>query len=473
MGVGVQTMGNFIPAQKDEKFYAAHRKVKQTKQKEKIMIERTKSATAFEAAQKIMPGGVSSPVRSYKGVGFAPPFIACGKGSHIFDIDGNEYIDYVGSWGPLVAGHAHPEVVAAIKKAAERGTSYGAPTESETQLCELIQKIYPSMEKMRLVNSGTEATMSALRVARGFTERDKIIKFIGCYHGHSDGLLVAAGSGAATFGVPSSPGVTPKTASDTIALPYNDPAAVEKIMAERGEEIAAIILEPIAGNMGLVLPRQGYLKKLRDLTEKYGTLLIFDEVMCGFRASLGGAQAAYGITPDLTCLGKIVGGGLPLAVYGGRREIMDKVSPVGSVYQAGTLSGNPLAVAAGMATLKIIAKEPEPGEADYSRELTLKAKKLILGLEKKAREAGVKICAHQAGSMMGIFFREGEVWDYDDAAAADQKAFMIWFKSMLAQGIYLAPSQFETIFMSGAHTDEDIERTIEAAGVAFDNVAKA
>ena len=437
------------------------------------MNERVKSAAAFAAAKQIMPGGVNSPVRSYRDVGFAPPFIARGKGSHIFDIDDNEYIDYVCSWGPLILGHAHPEVVEAIQKAAERGTSYGAPTLLETELAELIQTVYPSMEKIRMVNSGTEATMSALRLARGYTGRDKIVKFIGCYHGHSDSLLVKAGSGLATFGVPSSPGVTPGTAADTISLPYNDIEAVTRVMTEQGDKIAAVIIEPIAGNMGLVLPKQGYLKKLRELTEQYGVLLIFDEVMCGFRAALGGAQAAYGIKPDLTCLGKVIGGGLPVAAYGGKREIMDTVSPIGPVYQAGTLSGNPLAMAAGIATLKIITKEPESGEADYSRALTLKTKKLILGLEEKSRQAGVNIKAHQAGSMLGIFFSETEVWNYADAANANQKAFMTWFKTMLNQGIYLAPSQFETIFLSGAHTDADIERTIAAAEIAFSAVASA
>ena len=435
------------------------------------MNERIKSAAAFRQAQDIMPGGVNSPVRSYRTVGFAPPFIDYGRGSHIFDIDGNEYIDYVLSWGPLILGHAHPAVVEALQKAAERGTGYGAPTLLETELAQLIQKVYPSMEKLRLVNSGTEATMSALRLARGYTGRDKIVKFIGCYHGHSDSLLVNAGSGLATFGAPSSPGVTAATAADTICLPYNDQAALTELMETQGDNIAAVIIEPIAGNMGLVLPRQGYLRKLRELTAKHGALLIFDEVMCGFRASLGGAQAAYGIKPDLTCLGKVIGGGLPVAAYGGKKEIMDMVSPVGSVYQAGTLSGNPLAVTAGIATLKIITQEPGAGEADYSRRLTLTAKKLILGLQEKSRQAGVAIQAHQAGSMLGIFFSDSEVWNYDDAAAADQTSFMVWFKSMLEQGIYLAPSQFETIFLSGAHTDEDIERTLAAAEVAFAAVA--
>lgn len=435
------------------------------------MLNLEKSAKAFAEAKTLMPGGVNSPVRSYASVDCNPPFIASAKGDKIYDIDGNEYIDYVGSWGPMVVGHAHPKVVAALKKAAERGTSYGAPTLLETELAKLVMRVYPSIEVIRMVNSGTEATMSALRLARGYTGREKIVKFIGCYHGHSDSLLVNAGSGMATFGVPSSPGVTKGTASDTITIPYNDAAAFKKLMDEHGDEIAGVIVEPVAGNMGCVLPKPNYLHTLRSETEKHGTLLIFDEVMCGFRASLGGAQAAYGITPDLTCLGKIIGGGLPVAAYGGRREIMEKVSPAGPVYQAGTLSGNPLAMTAGIETLKIITAEPENGEPDYSRQLTLKTKKLVLGLIAKAKEAGVTIQAHQAGSMFGIFFNEHEVYNYDDSKASDQEAFKVWFKAMLEQGIYLAPSQFETIFMSGAHTDEDIEKTIAAAGVAFKKVA--
>ena len=431
------------------------------------MLNLEKSLEAFEEAKTLMPGGVNSPVRSYRSVDCNPPFIARGEGAHIFDIDGNEYIDYVLSWGPLVAGHAHPAVVSALADAAARGTSYGAPTTLESDLVRLVQKAYPSMQLVRMVNSGTEATMSALRLARGFTERAKIVKFIGCYHGHSDSLLVDAGSGLATFGVPSSPGVTEGVAKDTITVPFNDSDAITRVMDEYGEDIACIIVEPIAGNMGCILPENGYLGTLRTLTEKHGALLIFDEVMCGFRASLGGAQAAYGITPDLTCLGKIIGGGLPCAAYGGRRDIMEQIAPAGPVYQAGTLSGNPLAMTAGIETLKFILKEPEPGEADASRALTLKTKKLVLGLESAAREAGVKIRAHQAGSMFSFFFSEGEVKDYDSSAAADQEAFKVWFRAMLEQGIYLAPSQFESLFLSLAHTDEDIDRTIAAAEKAF------
>ena len=435
------------------------------------MLNLEKSAAAFEEAKKLMPGGVNSPVRSYRSVDCNPPFIARAEGSHIFDIDGNEYIDYVGSWGPMVVGHAHPQVVKALQEAATRGTSYGAPTLIESQLAKKVMEVYPSMEVIRMVNSGTEATMSALRLARGYTGRNKIVKFIGCYHGHSDSLLVKAGSGMATFGVPDSPGVTPGTAQDTITIPYNDFEAFKAVFAEQGAEIAAVIVEPVAGNMGLVLPKPGYLDLLRKVTTEHVALLIFDEVMCGFRASLGGAQAAYAVKPDLTCLGKIIGGGLPVAAYGGRRDIMEKVSPAGPVYQAGTLSGNPLAMTAGLETLKIITAPPEPGEPDYSRVLTIRTKKLVLGVAQKAKEAGVTLQVQQAGSMFGFFFSDKEVTDYETSAAADQEAFKVWFKAMLEQGIYLAPSQFETLFMSGAHTDEEIDRTIEAAGVALKKVA--
>lgn len=436
------------------------------------MLNLEKSAAAFAEAKKLMPGGVNSPVRSYRSVDCNPPFIARAEGSHIYDIDGNDYIDYVGSWGPMVVGHAHPQVVKALQEAVTRGTSYGAPTLIESQLAKKVMEVYPSIEVIRMVNSGTEATMSALRLARGYTHRNKIVKFIGCYHGHSDSLLVKAGSGMATFGVPDSPGVTPGTAQDTITIPYNDFEAVKDVFAEQGQEIAAIIVEPVAGNMGLVLPKPGYLDLLRKVTEENGALLIFDEVMCGFRASLGGAQAAYAIKPDLTCLGKIIGGGLPVAAYGGRREIMEQVSPAGPVYQAGTLSGNPLAMTAGLETLKIITAPPEPGEPDYSRVLTIKTKKLVLGVAQKAKEAGVTLQVQQAGSMFGFFFSPVEVVDYETSAAADQEAFKVWFKAMLEQGIYIAPSQFETLFMSGAHTDEEIDRTIEAAGKALQQVAE-
>ena len=421
-----------------------------------------KSLVAFIEAKKFMPGGVNSPVRSFGSVKLTPPFISYGAGSHIFDIDGNEFVDYVGSWGPLILGHAHPRVVAALKRAVERGTSYGAPTELETTLAKLVNKIYPSMEVLRMVNSGTEATMSALRVARGFTGREKIVKFIGCYHGHSDSLLVKAGSGAATFGEPSSPGVTRGTAQDTITLPYNDLDAVEKIFSACGEEIAAVIVEPVAGNMGLILPKENYLRGLREVTKRYGALLIFDEVMCGFRVALGGAQEKYGITPDLTCLGKIIGGGLPCAAYGGREDIMRNVSPDGRIYQAGTLSGNPLAMTAGIETLTILLED-----AEFTEKISAKTARLVCGLQKAAKSAGITIQTPQTGSMFGIFFSEREVTNYDESAAANQELFRKFFAGMLEQGIYLAPSQFETLFMSAAHDDEDIFKTTLAAEITF------
>lgn len=413
-----------------------------------------KSSAAFELAKKFMPGGVNSPVRSYSNVDCNPPFISHAKGSKIFDIDGNAYIDFVGSWGPMILGHANEKVVDALKKAVERGTSYGAPTELETRLAQLVQKFYPSMEVMRMVNSGTEATMSALRVARGFTRREKIVKFIGCYHGHSDSLLVNAGSGAATFGEPSSPGVTVGTAKDTIALPYNDIAAVEKIFNECGEKIAAVIVEPVAGNMGLVLPEENFLQTLRNVTKKFGALLIFDEVMSGFRVTVQNQ-----ITPDLTCLGKIIGGGLPCAAYGGKAEIMRNVSPDGKIYQAGTLSGNPLAMTAGIETLQILSDTP-----NFTENLTAKTAILLEGIKKVA---SVEIQTPQANSMFGIFFSGKKVKNYEDAAAANQAQFKKWFIAMLRQGIYLAPSQFETLFFSAAHTDSDIEKTVAAAEIAF------
>ena len=425
-----------------------------------------KSLAAFEEAKKLMPGGVNSPVRSFSNVDCNPPFISYAKGSHIFDIDGNDYIDYVGSWGPMIVGHANPRVVEALQKAAAKGTSYGAPTGLESKLAKLVMKIYPSIEVIRMVNSGTEATMSALRLARGFTKREKIVKFIGCYHGHSDSLLVSAGSGLATFGVPSSPGVTQGTAKDTIAIPFNDIEAVEKIFAECGEEIAAVIVEPIAGNMGLILPIDNFLQTLRSITKKYNSLLIFDEVMCGFRCALGGAQELYKITPDLTCLGKIIGGGLPCAAYGGREDIMRQISPDGKVYQAGTLSGNPLAMTAGIETLNILIEDE-----NFTQKITAKTTKLVEGLKSTAAKYNVKIQVSQAGSMFGLFFSDKPINNYEDAVAADQEKFKKYFISMLEQGIYLAPSQFETGFMSSAHTDEDIEKTIAAAEIAFQNIA--
>ena len=421
-----------------------------------------KSAAAFKKAKKFMPGGGNSPVRSYSSVDCSPPFIARAQGSKIFDIDGNEYIDYVGSWGPAILGHAHPKVVSALQKAVERGTSFGAPTELETELAELVQKIYPSMQVMRMVNSGTEATMSAIRVARGFTGRNKILKFEGCYHGHSDSLLVNAGSGLATFGEPSSPGVTLGTSQDTIVLPYNDTAKVEKTFAQCGEEIAAVIVEPVAGNMGLVPPKKKFLQTLRQVTEKYNALLIFDEVMCGFRVALGGAQEKYKIIPDLTCLGKVIGGGLPCAAYGGREEIMRNVSPDGKIYQAGTLSGNPLAMTAGIETLKILLED-----TSLTERLIKKTTKLVEGLKIKAELANIEVQIQQAGSMFSIFFNSKRVKNFSDAASSDQEMFKKWFASMLEHGIYLPPSQFETIFVSTEHSDDDILKTLDAAEETF------
>lgn len=431
------------------------------------MISLAKSEQAFEEARKYMPGGVNSPVRSYPNMGCPPPFIDHAKGAYITDIDGNTYIDYVGSWGPMALGHAHPAVIAAIQKAAEKSTSFGAPTLLETKLAELITEIIPSIEKLRLVSSGTEATMSALRAARGYTGRDKILKFEGCYHGHGDSLLVKAGSGASTFGKPDSAGVTKGTAQDTLVVPYNDIPAFRAMMDREGDNIAAVIVEPVAGNMGMIPPVDGFLQTLREETEKHGIVLIFDEVMCGFRTDFHGAQAKYGIHPDMTCLGKIIGGGLPAAAYGGRREIMNCIAPDGSVYQAGTLSGNPLAVTAGIETLRQIMSIP-----DFNAKVAAKVTKLLAGWQEAADEAGVPVQLHQSGSMFGLFFSEKPVLNYQDACAADAVSFRVWFRSMLEQGIYLAPSPFETIFMSWAHSDEDIEKTIAAAKVAMKKVAE-
>lgn len=431
------------------------------------MISLSKSEKAFEEARKYMPGGVNSPVRSYPHMGCPPPFIDHAKGAYITDIDGNTYIDYVGSWGPMILGHAHPAVIAAIQKAAEKSTSYGAPTLLETELAELITEILPSIEKLRLVSSGTEATMSALRAARGYTGRDKILKFEGCYHGHGDSLLVKAGSGASTFGRPDSAGVTKGTAQDTLVVPYNDIPAFCAMMDREGDNIAAVIVEPVAGNMGMIPPVEGFLPALREETEKHGAVLIFDEVMCGFRTDFHGAQAKYGIHPDMTCLGKIIGGGLPAAAYGGRKEIMNCIAPDGSVYQAGTLSGNPLAVTAGIATLREMMSIP-----DFNDKVAAKVTKLLAGWQEAADEAGVAVQLHQSGSMFGLFFSDAPVINYHDACAADAASFRVWFRSMLDQGIYLAPSPFETIFMSWAHSGEDIEKTIAAARVAMKKVAE-
>lgn len=424
-----------------------------------------KSAQAFAEAKAYIPGGVNSPVRSFRGVGGTPPFIARAAGSRLYDIDGNEYIDYVGSWGPLILGHAHPAVTEALRDALMRGTSYGAPTLLETELAKMIQQAVPSMELVRMVNSGTEATMSALRLARAYTKRNKIVKFAGCYHGHHDSLLVKAGSGATTLGVPDSPGVPESIAGNTITVAYNDIDGLEQVFRQAGEDIAAVIIEPVPGNMGLILPRDGYLAAVRRITQEYGALLIFDEVMSGFRVAYGGAQAYYGIKPDLTTLGKVIGGGLPVGAYGGRRDIMELIAPAGPVYQAGTLSGNPLAMTAGLTTLKILAETP-----DMYQKLTEKTQTLCAGLKAQAEKFGFNLQFHQIGSMFGLFFSDKPVYDYDSAKQSDVGAFNTFFHAMLEQGVYLAPSQFEAAFMSAAHSDDDIAATIGASARAFAKV---
>jgi len=418
----------------------------------------------FKKAVRSIPGGVNSPVRAFRAVGGNPLFIDHAKGSRIYDADGNAYIDYVLSWGPMILGHAHPVVIKALKKAVDRGTSYGAPTALEIELAELVLKIYPSMDKVRMVNSGTEATMSAIRVARGFTGRDKIIKFDGCYHGHADGLLVKAGSGAATFGLPDSPGVPKSYAKNTITLPYNDSAALSRMIEKDWREIACVIVEPVVGNIGCVLPRPGFLETLRAVTKKHGIVLIFDEVMTGFRVSFGGAQKFYGIRPDMTCLGKVIGGGLPVGAYGGRKDIMALVSPEGPVYQAGTLSGNPLAMTAGIETIKELSR---PGTYKKIEE---KASMLEAGLRDAAKRAGVPTRFYRAGSMFCTYFTDTDVVDYPTAKTADTKKFGRFFAEMLQQGINIAPSQFEAGFISLAHTGKDIDQTVTAAYEALKKI---
>ena len=420
-----------------------------------------KSKELFERAKRVIPGGVSSPVRAFRAVGGEPVFIREARGPFLVGADGTEYVDYVGSWGPMVLGHAHPDVIAAITDAASRGVSYGAPTEGEVRMAELIAELVPSMEMSRLVSSGTEAVMGALRVARGFTGRDLVVKCAGCYHGGADYLLVKAGSGAATFGVPDSGGVPAAIASTTTIAAYNDPEGMRALFAERGTEIAAVIVEPVAGNMGCVPPEPGWLETLRELTKQHGALLVFDEVMTGFRVALGGAQAKYGITPDLTCLGKIVGGGLPVGAYGGRREIMEKVAPVGPVYQAGTLSGNPLAVAAGMATLERLRT---PGTYE---KLDALGDRLAAILRETARAAGAKCVVQSVGSMVTPFFTDAPVRTWDDAAKCDTKAFGRWHAAMLDNGVHWPPAQYEAGFVSLAHDDDALARTERAAKVAF------
>ncbi|GAA3408370.1 glutamate-1-semialdehyde 2,1-aminomutase [Paenibacillus hodogayensis] len=415
-----------------------------------------KSAAAFEEAKRYIPGGVNSPVRAFKSVGLTPAYIERASGSRVYDIDGNTFIDYVGSWGPLIVGHAHPEVVEAIKRTAEKGTSFGAPTEIETEMAKLVCERVPSIEIVRMVNSGTEATMSALRLARGYTGRNKILKFEGCYHGHADSLLIKAGSGVATLGLPDSPGVPEGVAVNTITVPYNDLESVRVAFEKFGEEIAAIIVEPVAGNMGVVPPLPGFLQGLRDVTNQYGSLLIFDEVMTGFRVGFHCAQGVFGITPDLTCLGKVIGGGLPVGAYGGRRDIMERMAPSGPIYQAGTLSGNPLAMAAGYTTLKLLAK---PGVYE---ELERKSARLEQGFTDNARKLGIPSTINRIGSMVCPFFTETKVVDYETAKTSDLARFNRYFGNLLDQGVSVAPSQFEGMFVSTAHTDEDIEATIEA-----------
>lgn len=424
-------------------------------------MKNAKSRALFKKASRLMPGGVNSPVRAFKAVGGNPLFIKSAKGSKLYDVDGNEFIDYVLSWGPMILGHTHPKVTGALKKAIEKGTSYGAPTPLEVELAEMVLKAYPSMEKVRMVNSGTEATMSAIRAARGFTGRDKIIKFEGCYHGHADGLLVKAGSGALTFGVPDSPGVPESYARNTLTLPFNDVNALKSLLETEGPNIACVILEPVIGNIGCVLPRPGFLETLRELTSQYGIILIFDEVMTGFRVSYGGAQKAFGIRPDMTCLGKVIGGGLPVGAYGGKKEIMSKVSPEGPVYQAGTLSGNPLAMTAGIETLKILSQK------EKYKLLMKKAAELEEALRDAARRAGAEVKFYRAGTMFCTYFTREEVFDYASAKKADTARFAKFFRLMLEGGINIAPSQFEAGFISLAHSSGDIEKTAKAAYGAF------
>ncbi|AMO58328.1 hypothetical protein GZ77_21635 [Endozoicomonas montiporae] len=421
-----------------------------------------RSGALFREAQQVIPGGVNSPVRAFKGVGGKPVFFQSALGAHVKDVDGNELIDYIGSWGPMILGHNHPDVVAAVREQALQGLSFGAPTAIETEVALKVRQLFPSMELLRMVNSGTEATMSAIRLARGFTGRDRIVKFEGCYHGHSDSLLVKAGSGALTLGVPSSPGVPEALAENTITLTFNDLDSVEETFAEIGTDIACIIVEPVAGNMNCIPPVPGFLQGLRRICDEHGALLIFDEVMTGFRVALGGAQAHYDVKPDLTTLGKIIGGGLPVGAFGGRRDVMKHLAPLGPVYQAGTLSGNPLAMAAGLATLNNIV---QPGFHD---ELTDKASQLLKGISHQADLAGIPLRTSQVGAMFGLFFTEQEkVERFDHVMTCDSELYGRFFHAMLDEGVYLAPSAFEAGFISAAHGDQEIEQTIAAAGRAF------
>lgn len=419
------------------------------------------SAALFAEAQTLMPGGVNSPVRAFRAVGGNPRFIARAKGSRIWDVDGRSYIDYVLSWGPMILGHADPRTTRAVAQAAARGTSFGAPHPREIELARMIRRAFPSMEMLRLVSSGTEAAMSAIRLARGFTGRPKILKFDGCYHGHADSLLVKAGSGAATLGIPDSAGVPEELARHTITVPYNNLAAVNRLFDQLGREIACVIVEPIAGNMGVVPPAEGFLEGLRAVTRHFDALLIFDEVITGFRVAFGGAQERFGVRPDLTCLGKILGGGLPIGAYGGRREVMEKIAPLGPVYQAGTLSGNPVAVAAGIETLsRLQSKSVYAG-------LEKRSALLADGLREAAKSAGVSIYQTRVGSLMGLFFNSAPVIDYESAKTSDGQRYAKFFRGMLDRGIYLAPSQFEAAFLSTAHTEKDLSSTVNAAALVF------
>ncbi len=425
------------------------------------------SETLFERACRVIPGGVNSPVRAFKGVGGKPVFFARGEGPYLFDADGKRYIDYVCSWGPLVLGHGHPAVLEALSVQMHRGLSFGAPTELEVEMAELLLRLMPSLEMVRMVNSGTEATMSAIRLARGFTGRTKILKFEGCYHGHSDALLVKAGSGALTLGEPSSPGVPQSVADDTLTLPYNDSAAVRELFAAMGEQIACLIVEPVAGNMNLILPEPGFLECLREVCTASGTLLIMDEVMTGFRVSPGGAQELFGVKPDLTTLGKVIGGGLPVGAFGGRKDVMSRLAPSGPVYQAGTLSGNPLAMAAGIATLKALSAE------GVFPALVARTRALLEGISGAAQEAGIPFTTAQAGSMFGLFFTTAaRVSSYAQATSCDLPLFRAFYHAMLEEGVYLAPSAYEAGFVSAAHTDEVIANSIAAARQAFARIRK-